>query len=77
MQPELTTTDEVENALLDLGRCIQTAPATNKRHPQQDSLLEWRGADVIVTSDFAEKPAHFAEQMDLVVRTRHAQTLTW
>ena len=77
MHPKLTTPDEVENALLDLGKRIQTAPTEIKLHPQQGSLPEWRGADVIITSDFTSGPPHFNDGIDLVVRTQHAQVLTW
>ena len=40
-------------------------------------MPEWSGADVRITSDFTHEPQKFIEAHELLVRTRHAESLTW
>lgn len=77
LTPSASTPDQVEDRLLSLGRRIDVHTTDALNHPGQEALPEWRGADVIVTSDFAWQPRHVSDEMDLVVRTRHARSLTW
>jgi len=67
--------DQLEDALIRTGKAVDFPSTSALRHPDQES--EWRGADVLVTSDFSWEPQSFAEAHDLVVRTRHAVELTW
>ena len=64
------------NRLIDLGKKIETKTAEDLRHYQQTNMPEWQGADVIITSDFT---GHVSGDFghDLMVRSRHAQPLTW
>lgn len=66
-------------------RCVQTLatelnlrPLVLRIHPDQLSgPVEWRGADVRITSDFRpEAPKSFMDH-DLIVRTQHAKVLSW
>jgi len=67
----------VESKLINLGEKIVSEPVSRLAHPQQAQLPEWRGADVQVTSNFANESSGFIEAQDLLVRTRHARALTW
>ena len=60
-----------------MGRRIKTESVTNLYHEGQGQLPEWRGADLIVTSDLRFKPGDFTEATKLVVRTVYAKPLTW
>ena len=64
------------NRLIDLGKKIETKTAEDLRHPQQTDIPEWQGADVIITSDFTGHVSGYLGH-DLMVRSRHAQPLTW
>ena len=64
------------NRLIDLGGKIETKTAEDLRHLQQTRMPEWQGADVIITSEFTGQVSGFWGH-DLMVRTRHAQPLTW
>jgi|LauGreStaDraftv2_3_1035109.scaffolds.fasta_scaffold161311_1 hypothetical protein len=64
------------NRLIDLGRRIEAKTVEDLRHPQQTDMPEWQGADVIITSDFTGHVSGFLGH-DLMVRSRHAQPLTW
>lgn len=64
----------VEDALLALARRFSQPPET-LRHPQQETMLEWAGADVVLTSDSSRGPSGWGRE--LVVPTRHARALTW
>jgi hypothetical protein len=75
--PEGLEPVEIEERLVTLGKRIETEPVSKLRHEGQGSLPEWRGADVIVTSDPLFEPEDFVEATKLVVRTVHAKPLTW
>lgn len=68
---------EIESRLLALGDRIRRDPESALQHPGQQALPEWRGADVIVTSDPLFEPQDCMEATKLVVRTAHARPLTW
>jgi hypothetical protein len=68
---------EIESMLIELGRRIDTEPEPSLRHSGQMSLPEWRGSDVIVTSDFLFEAQDIFQATKLAVRTNHALPLTW
>lgn len=78
-EPPPRPVEDIENLLLELGRRIQCDPEPSLRHPGQEPLPEWRGADVVVTSDllYEPDPEDFMEGHNLRVRTVHALPLTW
>jgi hypothetical protein len=73
---EAKGTEAIEDGLMGMGRAIEAGgPWT---HPEMDRILEWRGADIRITSDFERdfnEPGYFDH--DLTVRTRHAGPATW
>lgn len=73
-QPDL---DAIESRLITLGQRLGKHPASLLRHPDQDRMPEWTGADVRITSDFQFEPKNFMDAHDFLVRTRHAIPLTW
>ena len=68
--------EAIEDGLMDMGRVIEAGgPWT---HPEMERIPEWRGADILITSDFKtdfNDPNYFDH--DLTVRTRHAGPATW
>ena len=68
--------EAIEDGLMDMGRAIEAGgPWT---HPEMERILEWRGADIRITSDFKTdfNEANYFDH-DLTVRTRHAGPATW
>lgn len=68
---------ELESRLIAIGQRMDNASLGTPRHPDQNHMAEWSGADVRVTSDFAHEPQGFVDSHDLLVRTQHAGMLTW
>jgi hypothetical protein len=77
IENNMNTPYQIEQRLLDLALRLGRAQPQDMVHPRQNEIPEWRGADVRLTSDFTWEPGDFIEQHDLLVRTRHAQALTW
>jgi hypothetical protein len=65
----------IEDQLLALGRNIEADSGGISRHAAQVDIPEWRGAKTVVTSDFTFEIQGLCS--DLVVRTRHAEQLSW
>ncbi|MDP1581692.1 MAG: hypothetical protein Q8M02_15600 [Candidatus Didemnitutus sp.] len=66
----------IEDHLIELGRRIESQSSDQLIHPDQSTLLEWRGADTRITSDFTPSTPDFFEH-DLMVYTHHARLLSW
>ena len=66
----------LQDVIIEIGRIIEGGDSRNWRHPEMEKMPEWQGGDVIITSDF-EARSHGFLGHDLVVRTRHAVSLTW
>jgi hypothetical protein len=75
--PDPPSPDAIESRLIELGTLLPQAASGALRHREQSSNPEWRGADVQVTSDFEWEPSGFFDAHDLLVRTRHAEAVTW
>lgn len=73
----MNTPYQIEQQLIDIALRLGRAQAHEMVHPRQTEIPEWQGADVRITSDFSWEPKNFVEEHDLLVRTRHAPTLTW
>jgi hypothetical protein len=69
--------DQINAVLVSIGKKLDGEENPEHGTPDQKESPEWRGADVIITSDFTWAPQHFADAHDLVVRTRHAGQLAW
>ena len=72
-----TSIEQLEDKLLVLGRRIDLNQPESSRHPDQQSLPEWCGADTRITSDFVFEPTDWHDKHELLVRTIHAKPLTW
>ncbi len=77
MQNQSFDIARLEDRLINLGRLVESEPAAQLRHPAQMDIAEWRGADVIVSSDFTWEPGNWADQHALLVRSWHALPVTW
>lgn len=73
----MRTAYQIEQQLLELALRIGRAQPDALVHSRQNEIPEWTGADVRLTSDFSWEPKTFADEHDLLVRTRHACPLTW
>ena len=72
----MSTHSALQDLIIEIGAVTETGRPTEWWHSDMESLPEWQGADVIITSDFgAQQPGFLGH--DLVVRTRHASALTW
>jgi hypothetical protein len=68
--------EEIEDGLMGMGRLIEAGgPWT---HPAMERIPEWRGADILITSDFKTdfNDLNYFHH-DFIVRTRHAGPVTW
>src|SRR5438093_9803652 len=75
--PTEPTIDRLEDTLIALGQQLDSRSLSTLRHPSQDTMPEWQGADVRLTSDFACEPRNFFDAHNLLVRTRHVIPVTW
>ena len=75
--PNLPSPDAIEQQLIKLGTLLPRAASGELRHRQQATMREWQGADVRITSDFTLELTNMCDAHDLLVRTRHAEALTW
>jgi hypothetical protein len=65
----------LEDRLIARGRALEADGTGSARHPDKARMPEWNGARVLVTADFTYESQKFG--FELVVRTRHAQSLSW
>jgi hypothetical protein len=77
MTERIFSVEALEDRLLALGRQLDGERSPRPRHPDQAGMPEWRGADVVVTSNFESTARNFVDGHDLMVRTRHAVAVTW
>ena len=83
--------EAIEDGLMNMGRAIEEGgpwvhpemerivlQSRESRTVEVRGMVEWRGADIRITSDFKKdfcEPGYFDH--DLTVRTRHAGPATW
>ena len=83
--------EAIEDGLMGMGRAIEAGgpwvhpemerivlQSRESRTVEERRMVEWRGADIRITSDFEKdfcEPGYFDH--DLTVRTRHAGPATW
>ena len=69
--------ETIESRLIELGlRILREDPAT-LRHPEQETMPEWQGAEVWIMSDPEHRPPSELMYHVHQIRTRHARVLTW
>lgn len=69
--------ESIEDLLIGLGKRLNSEDLSGLRHESLGGSAEWRGADVVISDDFAWEPKNFMEAHDLRVRTRHSVQLSW